>query len=349
MNIKNNYLDFEPSFKFCSNELSNLKNKKILATGCSGLFGQWLIPFLMYADEKLKLNLKVIILTRNVAKTSSQLISPNDWDGISYIEGDIQLLKKPLCDFDYVIHGATTSAFETFNGVPSISKFNLLVDGTRRLLDLLSESSLKKFLFLSSGVVYGGIPGGKNNGFIESDLGAPLTTDINTALGHAKRSAEYIISDYAQKYDFDFVVARCFSFAGPGLPLDLHYAFGNFIYQAKFSKKVVIKSDGEDFRSFMYFGDLLAWIIKLLLGNSKKKIFNVGSDSPISIKNLCELIVNSVSPGKQIEILGHLDANIGNSQRKNYFPDISLAKKEYDLKIWTDLPTIVAKTYSSLE
>lgn len=320
-----------------------MRDESIFMTGGSGLFGRWFIKALLDANRRLETNIKVTILTRY--PQAFLIRTPEIFqDGtVSLIKGDVTNFEFPTSKFSRIIHLATTSAEETFSGEDQLAKFHLLTKGTERVLQFASICGVKKLLFTSSGVAYGAyasdiqcVP--------ETYFGAPDTTDPSSALGQGKRAAEFLCSYYADKYNFDFVIARCFSFVGPDLPLGIHYAIGNFIKDALESDALIVKGDGTQMRSYLYLGDLVTWLLALLVEGKSGRIYNVGSDKAISILELAHQVRDLLAPEKQVIVTGNKSHNIGNFDRKWYVPDISRARAELNLDDWTPLDSAILNT-----
>ena len=99
-------------------------------------------------------------------------------------------------------------------------------------------------------------------------------------------------------------IARCFAFVGPYLPLDTHFAIGNFINNAINNEDIIIKGDGSTIRSYMYASDLMVWLWKILLKGKINQPYNVGSDEGVSIKQLAEKISNISNAKVAVKIVG---------------------------------------------
>ena len=323
-----------------------LRNETLFITGGTGLFGRWLLESLAHANRQQQLNLKATVLTRNIQAFRDQAPHLGNDPMFQFHQGDVRNFDFPAGQFSYCIHGATTSAAETFHGEDPLKKFDTLVEGTRRVLDFAAQCGTRRFLFLSSGVAYGVAPAGMAH-IPEDYAGAPDTMDRNSALGQAKRTAEFLCTLYAQQHHWDYCIARCFSFVGPFLPLDLHYAIGNFIKQALLENALTITGDGSPVRSYLYMADLVSWILTLLLHGHSGQIYNVGSDRPISIHDLANLVRDTLSPQKEVIILRQTDCSIGNAVRNSYVPQIDKARQELALDVWTELGAAIRLTAAS--
>ena len=147
-------------------------------------------------------------------------------------------------------------------------------------LRLRKARDAKSFLFTSSGAVYGRQP--ENVSHIpENYVGGPDWLDANAAYAEGKRDSEQMCSLYARESGIDFVLARCFAFVGPHLPLDQHFAIGNFIADALAGRNIAVRGDGTPMRSYLYGADLAIWLWTMLLRDSaagtNPHVFNVGS------------------------------------------------------------------------
>lgn len=319
----------------------HLRGQRLFITGGSGFFGRWLLESLRLANHVHQLDLRVTVLTRAPARFQQTAPALAADPTLTLLTGDVRDFAFPPGEFTHVLHLATTSAHETFAGEGPLRKFDTLVQGTRRVLDFAAERSVGHFLFTSSGVVYQ--PDGETP-IAETSLLAPPTHDPATALGQAKRAAEFLCAHYAAQHGWHLGLARCFSFAGPWLPLDLHYAIGNFIAQALQGGPIIVNSDGSALRSYLYAGDLVVWLLTLLLDGPGGQPCNVGSDQAISICDLARTVRDLLAPTAEVLILGKPGVSTGNPVRSAYVPNVDRARTVFGLDVWTDLATMIKTT-----
>lgn len=339
--------DLDQIMQRMASSWASLRNETLFITGGTGLFGRWLLESLAHANRQHQLNLKVTVLTRNIQAFAAQAPHLVADPMFVFHQGDVRSFDFPPGQFSFFIHGATTSAAETFHGETPLRKLDTLVEGTRHVLDFAAQCGIRRFLFLSSGVAYGVAPAGIAR-IPEDYAGAPDTTDINSALGQAKRTAEFLCTLYAQQHHWDCSIARCFSFVGPFMPLDIHYAIGNFIRQALFEDELTVTGDGSPLRSYLYMADLVSWILTLLLHGRSGQIYNVGSDQSIAIGQLARLVRDTLSPRKTVNVMGQAACSVGNAVRNSYVPQIDKARQELALDVWTDLETAIRLTAASV-
>lgn len=319
-------------------DINAFNHKTILITGGTGFFGRWLLEVLCTLISDKNFQIKIFVLSRNPNKF---LMENSDFPFakfIIFLEGDVNSFRLPKFKLDYLIHMATTAAHETFSGEDQLSKFELLYSGTKNTLENAIANGVQKVLFTSSGVAYG-----PSNGALLSEdmLQAPLTTLPSSALGEGKRVAEFLVAYYAERAGYQFSIARCFSFAGQYLPLDLHYAIGNFVLDALNQKHIQVRGTGKDLRSYLYIGDAIVWLLRLLL-NSDNEIYNVGSDKALSIAELADKVSERINSSVEVKITG-VSFTKDNFTRSLYVPNVKKIQESLGVSEWTGIDQIIDK------
>ena len=317
------------------------RGASIFFTGGTGFFGRWFLESFVCANKTFELNASVLILTRSFEDFRKKVPHLAANSSIKFHLGDVRDFTFPQGEYSHIIHAATTNAVATFNNEDPLVKFDTTAQGTRHTLDFAVRCKAKKFLMTSSGSVYGKAPVGMTH-ITEDYIGAPSNMDfVGSALGEGKRVAEFFCAYYAEKHGFDVQIARCFSFVGPHQPLDIHYAIGNFIRDALYSDAITVNGNGAPMRSYMYVGDLVIWLLTLLVKGRSGSVYNVGSDQAISIRELAHLVRDTLSPGKEVNILGQSDIGVGGDW---YVPSIQCARTELGLEVWTSLQDAIRLT-----
>ena len=142
-------------------------------------------------------------------------------------------------------------------------------------------------------------------------------------------------------------IARCFAFVGPYLPLDVHFAIGNFIDDVlKGRPKILIKGDGRPLRSYQYGADLVVWLLTILVKGQHMRPYNVGSDSAVSIEETAACVRDAgvdLMPGIKPEIIIAMPPDQGQPAPR-YVPSVERAKRELGLKEFTPLTEAVRHT-----
>jgi len=321
-----------------------LANAKLFITGGTGQFGHWLLDSLTDANIRLNSKIEATVLTRTPDLAKAKM--PNLCSRIRFLKGEVEQFVLPSEKFDFIIHMATTSADETFRGSSQTQKLKMLFEGTQRIIELAQYSSAKRILFTSSGAVYGSQNCDQvaETALMQLD---PLKAESGLALG--KSVAEFLLSQVSAETNLEIVIARCFTFVGPGLPMDLHYAIGNFIKNAVDGNPILIRGDGTAVRSYMFMGDLVWWLLKLLLDGKSGEAYNVGSDLPISILELANKVALLGDNSPEILTQGHKSYSVGVSARSIYIPSIEKAKSELGLKISTEISSAILQTFNFLK
>lgn len=326
-----------------ANSALQLENKTIFLTGGTGFFGRSFLEIINLLNSRFNLKLKVYILARDPSnfKKKYPLLQ---YDFIRYCKGDIINFDFIDDKVDYIFHFATP-ANATMNIEAPLAMLDNITLGSRRILDFAVASKCEKFLFASSGAVYGKQPTELRR-IPETYLGAPLTQNTHSAYGEGKRMSELLGNIYSDKYGFEHKIARCFAFVGPHLDANGTFAIGNFIRDAIQSNKLRIGGDGTPFRSYLYSSDLILWLLMILLKGENKKPYNVGSDIDLNILDLAKIIAETLNPNLEIEIA---KKPTDPTRPDRYVPDITLAKTDLKVEVWTPLKEAIIQTANAYQ
>ena len=333
--------DLEHVYQNTQNIWESYRGKSIFLTGGTGFFGKWLLESFIYINQKLGLNAKITILSRN----PEQFLNANTFyrehlSNVNFIKGDVLNFGYDIDDhFDYIIHGAT-AASDILNKESPLLMLDTIISGTTKILDFANKQKLKGFLFISSGAIYGKQP--ESVQYInESDSFKVDINNPNSAYAEGKRVAELYCSIYATKYNLPIKIARCFAFVGPYLPLDTHFAIGNFINNFINNENITIKGDGTPLRSYLYSSDLTIWLWKILAQGGTNSVYNVGSNESISIAGLAKKVLDN-NNGENLKIV--ISQPNSNNEQLQYVPSINKAISELGLSVKIDLETAIKKT-----
>jgi len=257
------------------------RNARVFLTGGTGFFGTWLTESFAHANERLGLGAALVILSRDPDAAISRVPRLAQLPGVSFHRGDVRQFALPEGGFTHVINAAAESSQQGHVGNHR-HMFDTIVDGTRRTLELARHAGARNYLLVSSGAVYGSQPPELSH-VPEDFAGAPPLGVASSGYGEGKRAAEVLSAIEAERGALSVRVARCFAFVGPHLPLDIHFAIGNFIRDAMRGGPIRIRGDGTAVRSYLYTADLAAWLWTLALGERAAGAYNVGSENALTI------------------------------------------------------------------
>jgi dTDP-glucose 4,6-dehydratase len=328
--------DLAEIVRAAGDDLPALRGARLFLTGGTGFFGKWLLAALTHADAELALGLRVTVLSRDPGSFLARHPEAAAHPAFDFIPGHVADFAPPAGPYDFVFHAASdTTAFTAEADEQERSR--AIVGGTRRVLDLARESGARRLLYVSSGAVYGAAAA-QLTGAREEDA-----ADAQPLIPYAaaKREAEQLCAGSG----LDIVTARAFAFLGPHLPLDAHFAAGNFLRDARAGGPIIVRGDGTALRSYLYPTDLVAWLLRLLVRGARGRAYNVGSDESVSTAELAGRIAAACPQTPEVVIQSrqpHGPQNI-------YLPDITRARTELGLEVRVALDDAIRRTLAFLE
>jgi len=313
-----------------------LEGMDLFFTGGTGFVGAWMTSVLLRAVDRGLLKARVRLLTRSRNRVASALPWIAAHPAVTLVEGDVLGGTWDCQGATHLVAGATDARASLVQKDPR-RMFETILDGTRRTLDRAREAGVARALFLSSGAAHGPQPPEVAR-VREDQFFGPDPLKPGAAYAEGKRAAEHLFALEGQM-GLSFTVARLWAFVGPLLPLDEHFAVGNFLGDALAGRPVVVKGDGTTVRSYQYAADMAAWCWVLLAAGAPGQAYQVGSDEAVSIRALAGAC--AALGGQEAQILGVPDP----SRRVDvYVPDTGLAAREFGLRNQVDLQDALGRT-----
>lgn len=312
------------------------RQARLFVTGGTGFIGKWLLESFLAANDAFDLQARVCVLSRDPARFRAETPRMSAHASIEFVAGDVRSFDFPSGAFTHIVHGATDIA----NPASPLDTFDVTVGGTRRVLDFARACGAKNLLLISSGAVYGRQPPEISH-LGEGYAGAPSMLSTASAYGEGKRVSEWLSFVYGQSGGLQVRIARCFALVGPHLPLDKHFAIGNFIRDVLAGQDIAIGGDGTPLRSYLHAADLAAWLWIIMARGAPSSAYNVGSDQAISIAGLAELVARLAASGSRVN---RAKTPQPGAAPERYVPSIDKARRELGLNVWIPLEAAILDT-----
>ena len=272
-----------------------------LITGGAGFIGSSL------ADDLLEKNNRVVVID-NFCDFYDPQIKENNIknalknDNYKLYRGDIrdkELLNKIFSEnnIDIVVHLAAMAGVRPSIENPVLyQEVNCL--GTQNILECMREKKIMNLVMASSSSVYGN---SKTVPFKESDI-------VDFAISPyaaTKKANEVMTHVYHKLYNMNVIMLRFFTVYGSRQRPDL--AINKFTRLMLEGKKIPMFGDGSTSRDYTYIGDIVDGIersVNYCLNNSNVyEILNLGNSSPVSLKEMINIIGKCLNVVPDIEEL----------------------------------------------
>ena len=269
--------DVNKACEFLIKNSVSLNSVNLLVTGATGFVGSWLLN----VTNKLQLDygqtFKVFGVSRNL-NFARERLGEDIFKHVQWVNGAIQDVDLSDIDFSHVIHAATPTTLETGAGDLEGVK-NSSVGGLKNILNACALKKAKtRILHTSSGTVYQGAIDEFGRSNLHFDVANNRNPNNLKHIGYleAKLETEALLANATKRSLVSGVNVRLFAFFGPGLPIDSHYAIGNFMRDAIRGREIQISGTGQATRSYLA-GYKMAANILYALTSQEEKNFHIGS------------------------------------------------------------------------
>jgi UDP-glucuronate decarboxylase len=270
------------------------RNQTVFVTGGAGLLASYLVRSLLLANDCLDLNLRLTCLLRSVPSDGSRLKPWLHHPNLSLIYGNAE--NYPYVELesqDIVVHAASSASPLAYSQDPvGILLPNSV--GTALLCEQARKWGSKRFLFFSTGEVYGV---NSKEQLDELDFGYLDPNTVRSCYAESKRMGETTCRAYAHQYGLSASCARIFHTYGPQMDLDDGRVFADFVRDALNGQPIALASTGTARRCFCYLVDATAAFLQLLESGGPGEAYNLANpDAETSIIDLAHLIGGLVEP-----------------------------------------------------
>lgn len=261
-----------------------LSGTKILITGATGLIGSTLVEVLMSNPHR---DYVVYASGRNMERARARFEKYLSMESFHFVEYDVIFPLQCDVQFDYIIHAASNASPNAFSMNPvEIVKANIL--GVSNLIEYGIEHGMKRFLYVSSGEVYG-----EGDGHIITEKYSGYIDCLNprSCYPSSKRTSETLCTSYASEYGVDVVIARPCHIYGPNFTEADNRVYAQFIRNILKGENIVMKSSGEQVRSWCYVVDCVSALLYILLKGISGEAYNIADpNSVLTIRKLAEML-----------------------------------------------------------
>ena len=256
----------------------------ILVTGGSGFIGSHFI------EEILKRNdvTKVYNLDANTYASNKTLPFNGD-NRYQKLTMDIAAPYFPSqkdyfnsLNLDYVVHFAAESHVD--NSIKSPKKFiDTNIIGTFNLLEIFKDTTIKKFIHVSTDEVFGSLS------YKESEFNIDSPYRPNSPYAASKASSDLLVRSYVKTFNFPAIITNCSNNFGPRqFPEKL---IPVCINKLKNKEKIPLYGNGSNIRDWIYVKDHVNAIINVIQEGVVGKQYLIGGDNEISNIQLIHSIV----------------------------------------------------------
>lgn len=252
-----------------------LKEKKILITGATGLIGSNLVKRLISYNKKYSLNIKIIAMVRDINKANKMFGECLEYD-VEFLLADILNEIEYNQGVDYIIHAASQTASKLFIDRP-VDTIRTSVIGTLNVLEFAKRKEVKGFVYLSTMEVYG--TPHDDTKITEDHVSNVDFLDVRSSYPGSKSLCENLCVSFWHQYELPSKIIRLTQTFGSGVSYNDNRVFAEFARSVVEGRDIVLHTSGDTKRSYLDVEDAVNAILLVLINGENGQSYNVANES----------------------------------------------------------------------
>ncbi len=313
-----------------------------LITGGAGFIGSHLAEALLEAGQS------VLVVDDESTGTRENIQPLLQHPNFRFVHGTVSdraLVRDLVNDADEVFHLAAAVGVALINQEP-IQTIERNIYPTELLLAEVQRRNAEghpvRLFLASTSEVYGKNP--KERWHEEDDLVFGATTRPRWSYGASKAIDEFLALAYWQQKKTPIVIGRFFNVVGPRQTGAYGMVLPRFVDAALAGQPPTVHHDGSQIRCFAHVSDVVQVVIRLMRTDAALgQVFNIGSDRPITILELAQMVIAQIDPSLEVQFQSYEEAYSTNFEDiSRRVPDLTKLRGCIDFSIRHQLEDIVS-------
>lgn len=300
MKYTDEYIKSLDEIQLVNTSIESFRGKSFLITGANGLICSAVIDSLIWLNKKFDADIKIYAAARSKEKIQNRFYKWKLGEDYFFYRYDAMSSLQHEIETDYIIHGASNANPGAYAAQPAET---MLINffGIYNLLELCKKNCKGRLLYISSSEVYG--KKGSNQAYAEDDYGYIDILNPRACYPSSKRMAETLCASYKKEYDVEYVIVRPGHIYGPTMLKEDNRAASEFIREVHRGKDIVMKSNGEQLRSYCYVIDCVTAILTVLLNGKTGEAYNISNPSSVvTIREFAETLARITNTKLKFEV-----------------------------------------------
>ena len=313
----------------------------VLVTGGSGFIGSHLTEYFLNRGDSVTV---VDDLSTGQAVNLAHLARQPKLTLLQTELGNPELVQRLCEEVDAVYHLAAAVGVALIAKSPYES-IHRNIYPTQILLEAL-RGQLKQgrrlpFFLASTSEVYGKNP--KSIWNEQDDLVFGATTKPRWSYGVSKAIDEFLALACVREHQMPIVIGRFFNVVGPRQTGAYGMVLPRFVDAAMAGGPLIVHDDGQQQRCFAHVDDVVNAVVKLMeTPSTYGKIYNIGSDQPLTILELAERVRKIVNPNASIQHQSYTEAYDQDFEDiRRRVPDLSRIRDEIKFEPQKEIEAII--------